>query len=62
MFSNFYKGTSHVGTLVEMEMGSILQLQFDIELQDRNHGVREPVLRPLRRTNSSGLTLSVVNF
>jgi hypothetical protein len=56
MSSNFYKGTPHTGTLAEMEMGSIQQLEFEIELRDRNHGARELVLRPLRRTNWFSLT------
>jgi hypothetical protein len=32
LLSNFYKGTSNTGTLVKMEMGSILQLEFESEL------------------------------
>jgi hypothetical protein len=49
MFSNLNNCTSHMGTLVEMEMGSILQLEFESELRDRNHRARELVLRLLRR-------------
>jgi hypothetical protein len=56
MSSNFYKGAPHTGTLAEMEMGSIQHLEFEIELRDRNHGARELVLRPLRRTNFLSLT------